>query len=118
MLFKPVRRKLQGQGIVFGFQHHLGNDFIAAGMVEENWLKVAVAAMGLGVGLYLIPLAMIAHPALIGLADAPGPAVWAAAQVAAGLAAISYGVISNAAAPLRAALVAGGILILFHPVLF
>lgn len=94
-----------------------GAVFIAAGMVEENWLKVAVSAMALGVGLYLIPLAMIAHPSLIGLAETPGPALWSALQVAAGLAAISFGVISNAPALLRAALAVGGLLILFRPVL-
>src|SRR3546814_16458162 len=40
-----------------------GTVFIAAGIVGENWLKVAVSAMRLGVGLYIIPLAMIANPA-------------------------------------------------------
>ncbi len=87
-------------------------------MVNENWLKVAVAAMALGVGLYLIPLAMIAHPALIGLADTPAAALWAAAQVLAGLAAISYGVISNKPAPARVVMVVAGGMILFRPVLF
>ena len=70
------------------------------------------------VGLYLIPLAMIAHPALIGLAETPGPAIWAAAQVAAGLAAISYGVISNLPAAVRVPLIAVGVMVLFRPVLF
>ena len=95
-----------------------GAVFIAAGMVNENWLKVAISAMALGVGLYLIPLAMIAHPALIGLAAAPVLAIWAAAQVLAGLAAISYGVISNAPVPSRIGLITGGAIILFRPVLF
>jgi len=38
-----------------------GAVFIAAAMVKENWLKVAMTAMTLGIGLYLIPLAMIAN---------------------------------------------------------
>ncbi|HIP94532.1 MAG TPA: TRAP transporter fused permease subunit, partial [Leucothrix sp.] len=42
-----------------------GAVFIASGMVEENWLKVAGSAMALGIGLYLIPLGMIANPNLI-----------------------------------------------------
>ncbi|MCV0428726.1 MAG: TRAP transporter fused permease subunit, partial [Roseibium sp.] len=37
-----------------------GAVFIAAGMIGENWLKVALTAMALGLGLYIIPLAMIA----------------------------------------------------------
>ena len=95
-----------------------GAVFIAAGMVNENWMKVAAAAMALGVGLYLIPLAMIAHPDLIGLAATPVLAIWAAAQVLAGLAAISYGVISNAPVLARIGLIVGGAIVLFRPVLF
>jgi TRAP-type uncharacterized transport system fused permease subunit len=34
-----------------------------AGMIGENWLRVAVHAMMLGVGLYIIPLTMVANPA-------------------------------------------------------
>ena len=48
-----------------------GGVFIAASMVEENWLPVAGSAMSLGLGLYVIPLAIIRHPELTGLADAP-----------------------------------------------
>jgi len=48
-----------------------GAVFIAAGMAEENWLRVALTAMALGVGLYLIPLGMIARPDLIRLAKPP-----------------------------------------------
>jgi TRAP-type uncharacterized transport system fused permease subunit len=70
-----------------------GAVFIAAGMIGENWLKVAVTAMALGVGLYVIPLAMIANPDLLRLVDAPVGALAAAARVAAGLALISYGII-------------------------
>jgi TRAP-type uncharacterized transport system fused permease subunit len=36
--------------------------FIAAGMVNENWLKVAVSATALGIGLYLVPSAWLATP--------------------------------------------------------
>ncbi|MEO0360355.1 MAG: TRAP transporter fused permease subunit, partial [Pseudomonadota bacterium] len=91
-----------------------GAVFIAAGMVGENWLKVALTAMGLGLGLYLIPLAMVGDPALIRLAEAPGEAVLAAARVAAGLAAISIGLLA-ARGPLRLALAAAGAALLFAP---
>ena len=47
-----------------------GGVFIAASMVEENWLPVAGSAMSLGLGLYVIPLAIIRHPELTRLADA------------------------------------------------
>jgi len=92
-----------------------GAVFIAAGMVDEDWLKVAVAAMALGLGLYLIPLAMIAEPALIRLESAPGAALLAAAKTAVALGAVSFGVIAPKAAWLRAALIIAGGALLFAP---
>lgn len=87
-----------------------GAVFIAAGMVEENWLRVALTAMALGVGLYLIPLSMIANPNLIALGEKPVMALWAFARIGIGLSLISYGLI-GAAHPLRRAAFAltGGI---------
>lgn len=70
-----------------------GAVFIAAGMAEENWLRVAMTAMALGVGLYLIPLGMIARPDLIRLAEAPGAALLSAGLVGGGCIAISYAII-------------------------
>lgn len=70
-----------------------GAVFIAAGMIGENWLKVALTAMALGVGLYLIPLAMIANPALIDLADTPVPALLSAVKIGLGLGLVSFGLI-------------------------
>lgn len=58
-----------------------GAVFIAAGIVEENWLKVAGFAMLLGIGLYLIPPAMIANPALTNPAETPARALLAFAKV-------------------------------------
>lgn len=71
-----------------------GAVFIAAGMAQENWLRVALTAMTLGVGLYLIPLGMIARPDLIRLAEAPGSALLSAALVGGGCVVISYALIS------------------------
>ena len=48
-----------------------GAVFIAAGIAKDNWLKVAGFAMALGIGLYLIPVAMISTPDLIELKSAP-----------------------------------------------
>ena len=92
-----------------------GAVFIAAGMVEEDWLKVAVRAMMLGIGLYLIPLAMIANPHLIELAAAPGMAVLTALKIGLGLAAISHGVIAPFRPALRVGLAIAGLAILFLP---
>ncbi|MEO0621245.1 MAG: TRAP transporter fused permease subunit [Pseudomonadota bacterium] len=71
-----------------------GAVFIAAGMVGENWLRVALSAMALGVGLYVIPLGIAADPALIGLAEDPAGAVLAAARTGVGLALLSYALIA------------------------
>ena len=87
-----------------------GAVFIAAGMIGENWLKVALTAMSLGIGLYIIPLAMIAHPSLIQFDAAPGSAVISAAQIGLGLAMISIALISSRHSLLRVplALLGGG----------
>lgn len=90
-----------------------GAVFIAAGMVGENWLKVALSAMALGLGLYLVPLGMVANPALIALSADPGAALLAAAKVGASLAAISFGVIAPLHWALRVLLVVAGGVLLF-----
>ena len=87
-----------------------GAVFIASGMVQENWLKVAIYAMALGVGLYIIPLGMIANPALLGLANDLPMALLAAAKVAIGLFALSTGVIGLWPPILRLVMIAFGLL--------
>ena len=71
-----------------------GAVFIAAGMIGENWLKVALTAMALGIGLYVIPLGMIANPDMLRLTEAPVAALIAMLRVALGLTLLSYGLIS------------------------
>lgn len=71
-----------------------GAVFIAAGMIEENWIKVALTAMVLGVGLYVIPLGMIANPDILRVSDAPVAALIAFVRMAVGLAVLSYGLIA------------------------
>ncbi|MGO2132157.1 MAG: TRAP transporter permease [Halomonas sp.] len=90
-----------------------GGVFIAAGMVGENWLKVALKAMALGIGLYIIPLAMVANPDIIRLADDPQGAVFDTAKIALGLTGISYGVIARRPVWLRALLILAGVLVIF-----
>ncbi|MBY6110580.1 TRAP transporter fused permease subunit [Halomonas sp. DP1Y21-3] len=92
-----------------------GAVFIAAGMADENWLKVAGKAMALGVGLYVIPLAMVAHPALLDLGSGVFAALATTLGVLIGLGLVSYGLIGRFAWWLRAALVALGLGVIFVP---
>ena len=93
-----------------------GAVFIAAGMVDEDWLKVALNAMALGIGLYLIPLAMIANPTLIELSDTPAAAVLAMTKVGLGLTATSFGIIAPGSWWTRTALILAGVAMLFAPI--
>lgn len=93
-----------------------GAVFIASGMIEENWIKVALTAMALGLGLYLIPLGMITWPALIALPSDPFGAVVAALAIGLGLAALSYAVIARLGAARRLLLLLIGIATIFGPV--
>ncbi|WP_425406195.1 TRAP transporter permease [Hwanghaeella sp.] len=90
-----------------------GAVFIAAGMIGENWLKVALTAMALGVGLYIIPLGMIANPAVIGLEADTISAILASVKLGIGLTLVSYGLIGAQSWPLRLFLVAIGLGVVF-----
>ena len=90
-----------------------GGVFIAASMVEENWLRVAGSAMSLGLGLYVIPLAIIRHPELTDLAAAPVAAILTALQIGIGLALLGRGLIAPHGAALRAAFGAAGLAVIF-----
>ena len=71
-----------------------GGVFIAAGMVGENWLRVALTSMSLGIGLYLIPLGMVVHPELLTIGVTPLLSLLAFCKIAVALGLISYAVIS------------------------
>lgn len=90
-----------------------GAVFIAAGMIGENWLKVALSAMALGIGLYIIPLGMIANPDLIRLKTNVLAAVLSFAQMAVGLGLVSFGLISNKPPLLRMAFLGLGLILIF-----
>ncbi|MCB1385541.1 MAG: TRAP transporter fused permease subunit [Nitratireductor sp.] len=90
-----------------------GAVFIASGMIGENWLKVALTAMTLGFGLYVIPLAMIANPALISLAATPLAGILTTIQIALGLGLMSLGMIQKRFGLLRPVLFVLGALIIF-----
>jgi len=90
-----------------------GAVFIAAGMAGENWLKVALKSMALGVGLYVIPLGMIANPQLIRLETDLVGALVAFAQMCLGLLCISYALIAVRNPLFKVLLVVPGLLIVF-----
>ncbi|MDA7720092.1 TRAP transporter fused permease subunit [Alphaproteobacteria bacterium] len=71
-----------------------GGVFIAAGMVGENWLRVALTSMSLGIGLYLIPLGMVVHPELLTIGATPVLSLFAFCKIALALGLTSYAVIS------------------------
>jgi TRAP transporter 4TM/12TM fusion protein len=70
-----------------------GAVFIAAGMVGEHWLRVALTAMALGVGLYVVPLGVVVYPALIDWWDQPWMGLWALLRMGLGLGILSYALI-------------------------
>jgi len=90
-----------------------GAVFIAAGMIGENWLKVAITAMTLGVGLYIIPLGMIANPAIINLGETPGVALFTFLKLGAGLALVSYGLIAKLPIFWKSVLITAGLMVVF-----
>ncbi|WP_372992231.1 TRAP transporter permease [Sulfitobacter sp.] len=90
-----------------------GAVFIAAGMIGENWLKVALTAMALGVGLYIIPLAMIANPDMIRIATNTTGALIAFVMVGIGLSCLSYALIGRAGWLRRTLLAVGGFIACF-----
>lgn len=94
-----------------------GAVYIAAGMVEEAWLKVAFTAMALGVGLYVIPLGMIANPTLLLVATEPLAALLAFGQMALGLGLMSFGLIAPSSWPVRVVQVVLGCGVIFVPML-
>ena len=91
-----------------------GTVFIAAGMAETPWVPVAGQAMRLGLGLYLVPLAFVANPALIAPDTALLPALLAFAKIGLGLWLLSRALI-GAGDPLwqRAAALAAGAAAIF-----
>ncbi len=72
-----------------------GTVYIAAGIAKTPWLPVASTAMRLGVGLFVLPPAFIANPALLRPDEALLPALWAALKIGVGISLVSYAVIGS-----------------------
>ena len=70
-----------------------GTVFIAAGMVNENWVKVSITSMILGLGLYFIPLGMVSNPSLIKLGSTPIEALIAMFKISICLLMFSFSII-------------------------
>lgn len=94
-----------------------GAVFIAAGMAEENWIKVALTAMALGVGLYLIPVGMVTWPAVIRMSEDPVGAITAFAVLAVALTALSFALIGRLGLIVRVLLSGVAAVLLFGPAL-
>ncbi|MFD2207546.1 TRAP transporter permease [Kiloniella antarctica] len=90
-----------------------GAVFIAAGMIGENWIKVALTAMSLGVGLYIIPLGMIANPDILALSSSPVLAMLAFVQIGLGLSCISYGLIAARSILPKVGIIGLGLVVIF-----
>ena len=90
-----------------------GAVFISAGMVGENWLKVALTAMALGVGLYVIPLGMVANPGLIDPLTNLALALFSFLKIGVGLVLISFGLIAAYSGWQRIAMVGAGLAAVF-----
>ncbi|NBT30034.1 MAG: TRAP transporter large permease subunit, partial [Gammaproteobacteria bacterium] len=92
-----------------------GAVFIASGMIGANWLQVAVTAMSLGVGLYVIPLALAADSSLVSITTTPLEALFAVIRVGLGLWLVSMGLVSSKQFVMRCAFIGAGVGIALMP---
>jgi len=72
-----------------------GGVFIASSMVQENWVKVSLTAMSLGLGLYIIPIAMVIHPSILNIIKNPLVSILSGFQIVLALTAFSLSIISE-----------------------
>jgi TRAP-type uncharacterized transport system fused permease subunit len=90
-----------------------GTVFIAAGMAQTPWIPVAGQAMRLGLGLYVVPLAMVANPALIQLGSIPAMALLAFVKTGLGLWLLSKSLIAELPLYQRVLICAAGLAVIF-----
>ena len=72
-----------------------GNVFIASTIAKTPWLPVALRAMRIGIGLFVVPLGFIANPSMLGALTDPWTAIAATLKVGIGLWFLSYGFIAD-----------------------
>ncbi len=91
-----------------------GNVFIAASIAETPWLPVAWRAMRLGAGLFIVPLAFVANPALLTFASSPLLTTLATIKVGLGLWCFTYAAVGGrGGAALRVVSLAASAAIIF-----
>lgn len=90
-----------------------GTVFIAASMAQAPWVPVAGLSMRLGLGLYLIPLAFVANPALLQPGSQIFLALLAFAKIGLGLWLLSKSLIATASLPIRLGAFATGLTAIF-----
>ena len=90
-----------------------GTVFIASGMVSENWLKVSLTSMSLGIGLYFIPLGMIANESILKLNTEFLLSMYAFIKIALSLIIFSYAIISKNLIILKIIAFGFGLVVLF-----
>jgi TRAP transporter 4TM/12TM fusion protein len=72
-----------------------GNVFIASTIAQTPWLPVALRAMRIGLGLFVVPLGFIANPSMLGALTDPWAALAATIKVGIGIWFLSYGFIAD-----------------------
>ncbi len=92
-----------------------GGVFIASSMVEENWIKVAGSAISLGLGLYIVPLAMVRHPAVINFGGSPFESIITGVQIGIGLGLLSRGLIGSKMKTYKLLFIMAGLAVIFAP---
>ncbi len=94
-----------------------GTVFIASGMAEAQWLKVASKAMRLGVGLYIIPLAFITNKFLVFPDKNLLFALLSFIKISFGLAIVSYSLVNDSKGYVfRVGIFMVGILVILYPI--
>ncbi len=93
-----------------------GTVFIASGIAQTNWLKVASKAMRLGIGLYIIPIAFIVNKYLIFPNQNLSLSLVSFLKISVGLIFLSYGLVNDSKSLLlRLLIISIGLLIILFP---
>jgi len=93
-----------------------GTVFIASGIAQTNWLKVASKAMRLGIGLYIIPVAFIANKYLIFPEQNFFLSLLSFIKISVGLTLLSYGLVNDSKTwVIRILLILTGLIIILIP---
>ncbi len=93
-----------------------GTVFIAAGMADSHWLKVASKAMRLGIGLYIIPIAFISNRYLIHPETDLLFSLLSFVKIIAGLSLVSYGLVNDTYSwTRRLGMLLAGLLVAIYP---